>query len=704
MSRVYVERGVGLRLTRFGSTLGWSVSLVCLLTGSVLAASPSAAVGGYGDVAADRYFTEAVQWSVDNDIAGVGGNCFLPEAEVTRGEAAIYIWRMEGQPSAPLHSYGDITNDGQHAAVSWMSHSGITTGTSPTTFAPDTTLTRAHLVTFLHRLASEPFASPHGFVDVHKSWQQASVSWAAATGITTGTLATTFAPDTTLTRAHLVTFLWRYKGKPAVTVDPVSPTCERFTAISAGAGNTCGIRPKGTIECWGWNVNGQSNPPSGHFAKVAAGQWHSCGLRIDGTIACWGDNSFTQSPEGIFKALSADQNHSCGLRINGAVECWGNNRSKQSDAPTGSFSAVSSGATHSCGLRTNGTIACWGSNRDPHETYHSGQSNPPEGQFTSIAASGWYSCGLRIDATIACWGENAWGQLAVPAGTFSLISAGASHACGLQTDNTVACWGSNGLGESDPPAGKFATVSAGGGHSCGLRTNGTIECWGANHYGESEFPAIRFTRPPAEAIQAVYVVPADKMPVEGRAAAIRHEIEVVQEWYDSQTGGTHPQFVRDGDAISVATVTLSSPLTESSTAAEVLVEIRAALSVPKSQPLFFWVEGRLTRNACGWASGDYGVIPINNCDIRPMLGSQWPYGATYLLAHEVAHLLGAVPECAPNADGTSHVSDDPRDLLYWGPEPRHWNNLMLDPGNDDYFNHGRDDCFDIADSPLMGSA
>ena len=58
-----------------------------------------------------------------------------------------------------------------------MSHNQITTGTTPTTFEPDTTLTRAHLVTFLHRLIGEPEAPAHPFVDVHASWQQNSVSW-----------------------------------------------------------------------------------------------------------------------------------------------------------------------------------------------------------------------------------------------------------------------------------------------------------------------------------------------------------------------------------------------------------------------------------------------------------------------------------------------------------------------------------------------
>ena len=142
---------------------------------------------------------------------------------------------MEGQPSAPAHSFVDVTDESQNTAVSWMSHNKITTGTSETTFAPDTTLTRAHLVTFLHRLAGEPEAPAHPFNDVHKDWQRNSVSWASHTEITTGTSATTFEPDQTLTRAHLVTFLWRYQDKPDVTVDPDTPLCDPEAEAAAAA-------------------------------------------------------------------------------------------------------------------------------------------------------------------------------------------------------------------------------------------------------------------------------------------------------------------------------------------------------------------------------------------------------------------------------------------------------------------------------------
>ena len=210
-----------------GSLAGWCGVVLCLAATSLVAASPAGAVAGFGDVAEGRYYAEPVQWSVDNDVAGIDGNCFLPDAPVSRGEAAVYIWNMEGQPSgAPAHSFVDVTDESQDAAVSWMSHNEITTGTSTTTFDPDTALTRAHLVTFLWRLANEPAAPDHPFVDVHASWQQGSVSWAADRGITTGTSPTTFDPDGTLTRAHLVTFLYRYQGEPDVMVDPASPECD----------------------------------------------------------------------------------------------------------------------------------------------------------------------------------------------------------------------------------------------------------------------------------------------------------------------------------------------------------------------------------------------------------------------------------------------------------------------------------------------
>ena len=128
-------------------------------------------------------------------------------------------------------------------AVAWMVSEGVTTGTSDTTFSPDRELTRVEVAAFLWRLASRPDAAAHSFVDVLSGWQQGPVSWMASTSITTGTSPTMFSPDGTLTRAQLITFLYRYNDSPPVTVDPDTPTCppteqepEVVPPVDAGSG------------------------------------------------------------------------------------------------------------------------------------------------------------------------------------------------------------------------------------------------------------------------------------------------------------------------------------------------------------------------------------------------------------------------------------------------------------------------------------
>ena len=188
---------------------------------------PVGAVAGYGDVADGDYFAEAVQWSRDTAITGLDGVCFSPDAPVSRGDASLFLWNMEGRPEAAVgHRFGDVTGDDLNAAVSWMAESGVTTGKSATVFAPDEILTRAQAAAFLWRLAGRPVVPEHSFADVYAEWQQGAVSWMNETGITTGTSDTTFSPDRTLVRKEVITFLWRYQGEPAVTVDPVSPECD----------------------------------------------------------------------------------------------------------------------------------------------------------------------------------------------------------------------------------------------------------------------------------------------------------------------------------------------------------------------------------------------------------------------------------------------------------------------------------------------
>lgn len=225
---------------------------LCLgvLAASLAPASGAGAVAGYGDVPEGAYYTDAVQWSADEDVTGVMGDCFVPARPVTRGEAAVWIWRMEGRPAAATETatsrFTDVHDVEQQIPVSWMAEEGFTTGTSPTTFSPSRTLTRAEAAALLWRLERDRVpAAPHGFIDVTRPWQQDPVSWMAEEGITTGTSPTTFSPDEPLTRGHLVTFLYRYNDSPPVALDPDTPTC---TATAPYTGNRSTAAPAAVAE------------------------------------------------------------------------------------------------------------------------------------------------------------------------------------------------------------------------------------------------------------------------------------------------------------------------------------------------------------------------------------------------------------------------------------------------------------------------
>lgn len=204
---------------------------VSVLAGSIVAgvlalpSSPGLGVAGFGDVGESAYYTAPVQWMVNNDITnGTSPTCFSPGDPVTRGQAAAFMWRMEGEPDAARHSFNDVNASWQDGPISWMSATGITTGTSPTTYSPNDNLTRGQLAALMHRLAGEPPASGHPFNDITATWQQTPVAWMVANGITTGTSPSTFSPSSTVTRGQLATFFYRYKGAPQVTVSPEHPT------------------------------------------------------------------------------------------------------------------------------------------------------------------------------------------------------------------------------------------------------------------------------------------------------------------------------------------------------------------------------------------------------------------------------------------------------------------------------------------------
>ena len=124
--------------------------------------------------------------------------------------------QAEAENAADMLPFGDVSH-GHWAqeAIRWAWENGYMTGVSDTQFAPERPLSRAMLVTLLWRMADSPAASNDSFGDVVPgSWYAQAVAWAAQNGIATGTAAGVFAPNVSISREQLVTILWRCAGSP----------------------------------------------------------------------------------------------------------------------------------------------------------------------------------------------------------------------------------------------------------------------------------------------------------------------------------------------------------------------------------------------------------------------------------------------------------------------------------------------------------
>ena len=169
----------------------------------------------YVDVEQNTYYYDAVAWAHKSGITqGVDDTHFAPESTCTRAQIVTFLWRSVGSPEP--HSLNNLFSDVEQGsyyekAVAWAIESGVTNGTSETTFSPYAPATRAHAVTFLFRLAkAKPVSEKTPFTDVEQgAYYAEAVTWAYANKVVQGVTATTFEPDMNCQRAHIITLLYR---------------------------------------------------------------------------------------------------------------------------------------------------------------------------------------------------------------------------------------------------------------------------------------------------------------------------------------------------------------------------------------------------------------------------------------------------------------------------------------------------------------
>ena len=208
-------------------------------------------------------------------------------------------------------------------------------------------------------------------------------------------------------------------GSAAVgSVSPAGSVTTTAAAVSTGSNHTCALLSTKTVDCWGYNGegelgNGTTTDSSVPVAvkrltgviSVSAGFNYTCALLITKTVKCWGDNSFGDLGDGTTTDSSVP------VAVKGLT----------------GVAAIASGDWQACARLSTGTVKCWGYNvlGDLGDGTSTGPgfcsgifscSTTPVGVkelsgVTAIASGGWHSCARLSTGKVKCWGDNEYGEL-----------------------------------------------------------------------------------------------------------------------------------------------------------------------------------------------------------------------------------------------------------------------------------------------------
>ncbi len=178
-------------------------------------------VASFVDVAASDWYADAVQYVFANGLmAGTSDTTFSPNATTTRAMIVTILYRLEGTPAVTgTTAFTDVAAGQYYAdAVAWAAQNGIVSGTSATTFSPDGVITREQMAAILYRYAQYKGYDVTAKADLSMFTDAAQVStyatdamaWANASGLISGTSATTLSPAGSATRAQVATILMRF--------------------------------------------------------------------------------------------------------------------------------------------------------------------------------------------------------------------------------------------------------------------------------------------------------------------------------------------------------------------------------------------------------------------------------------------------------------------------------------------------------------
>lgn len=153
---------------------------------------------GYTVSAYDDGINSGWMYMVNGESPWVGMNDYV----LSEGDEILFYYTIHW--AITRSSFDDVARSSWYAlAVDYVTSEGLFEGTSDSTFSPQSTMTRAMVMTVLHRMSGDI-----DYVD-GEYWYTSHMDWAMDAGISDGSN-----PLDSVTRAQLVTMLWRYMGEP----------------------------------------------------------------------------------------------------------------------------------------------------------------------------------------------------------------------------------------------------------------------------------------------------------------------------------------------------------------------------------------------------------------------------------------------------------------------------------------------------------
>lgn len=206
-----IKKLLGILLTAF--------MLSQMLSGTVFASENQSV--SFIDVKDTDWFYDSVEYVCSRGVMnGTGNTTFSPGAAVTRGMAVTILYRMESMPATVNRvKFSDVPKGEYYSdAVVWASENNIASGYSSEQFRPDETITREQMITVLYRYARlkdcdiTSTGNIMDFSDVGavESYALNPVKWALGKGLISGTGESVIAPGRSLTRAQNAVMLKRF--------------------------------------------------------------------------------------------------------------------------------------------------------------------------------------------------------------------------------------------------------------------------------------------------------------------------------------------------------------------------------------------------------------------------------------------------------------------------------------------------------------